>query len=131
MDTVLKIVAGVMVSLILLVVLERGEKHTATLLTLVICCMVATLSTEFLQPIIQLIKQLQRTAEMDSFFLSQLIKAVATAVICEITGTLCTEANYASLGKTLQYVGTSVILYLSIPLITELMELIADLLGGA
>lgn len=131
MDTVFKIVAGVMVSLILLVVLERGEKHIATLLALAICCMAVVLSAEFLQPIIQLIKQLQRTAEMDSFLLSQLIKSVATATICEVTATLCAESGYASLGKTLQYVGTSVILYLSIPLMTELMEMITDLLGGA
>lgn len=131
MDTLFKIVAGIMVSLILLIVLERRDKHIAMLLTLAICCMTVALSAEFLRPIIQLIKQLQRTAEIDAFFLSQLIKTVATAAICEITAALCAESGYASLGKTLQYVGTAVILYLSIPLITALMELITDLLGGA
>ena len=130
MAIIFKLTAAVVVSLVLLIILEKGEKHIAVLLSVAICCMSIAVSAEFLRPIVKLIKQLQRSAEMDGYFLSQLIKAAAAAAICEITAVLCTESGYSSLGKTVQRVGNFVILYLSIPLITALMDLITDILGG-
>lgn len=130
MNIIIKLSAGILVSLVLLLILDKSEKHMALLLAVAVCCSVMAIAADYLQQIIQLVNKLQSISEMDVSVLSQVLKAVAVAVICEITSTLCGEAGYGSLGKVLQFVGTSVILYLSVPLITNLLEIITAMLGG-
>lgn len=130
MDTLFKLCAAVMVALVLLMLLEHREKHIAVLLCVVICCIMITVSVDFLQPIIQLIKRMQRTAALDSTLLALLMKMVAIAVTCEITAMICAESGYGSLGKTLQYSSMIIILHLSIPLFSRLLDTVAELLGG-
>lgn len=130
MDTLFKLCAAVMIALVLLILMEYREKHITVLLCVAICCIVITVSIDFLQPIIQLIKRMQRIAALDSMLLTVLMKVVAIALACEITAMICAESGYGSLGKTLQYSGMIIILYLSIPLFSTLLDTVAELLGG-
>ena len=75
-------------------------------------------------------RQLQRTAALDRYVFDILLKSVAVSVICEIASLICTESGYASLGKVLQNAGIALILYLSLPLFSELLDLVSELLGG-
>lgn len=130
MDIFLKLCAAGLIGLILALFIEKEEKHIAVLMSVVICSMLIAASTEFLQPILKLIRQLQRTAALDSEVLSILLKAVAVSLISEFTCLLCTEAGYSSIGKAIQTTGTMLLLYFALPLFSNLLRLISELLGG-
>lgn len=57
-----------------------------------------------------------------------LLKAVGIGLVSEIAGLVCTDAGNGSLGKTLQMLGSAVILYLSLPIFTAMLELIREIL---
>ena len=57
-----------------------------------------------------------------------LLKAVGIGLVSEIAGLVCTDAGNGSLGKTLQLLGSAVILYLSLPIFTAMLELIREIL---
>ena len=130
MELLFKLSAATLLSLVLLMILERQEKHIAILLCVAVCCMIAAASTEIFQHVIRLLRQLQKTAKLDSDMVSSLLKAATCAILCEITSTVCAEAGYGSIGKMLQLAGVGMILYFSIPFISALLELVTQMLGG-
>ncbi len=130
MDVLFKLCGAALVGVVLLVILEKHEKHMAVLLGVAVCCMIAVCSLEFLRPVVSLVQRLQDTANMDPALLGAVLKAAGTAMVCEITAMVCTEAGYGSLGKSMQLAGVFLILYFSLPLFHALLDLVGELLGG-
>lgn len=130
MNILFKICAAALISLVLMLLVEKQDKHIAALISIAICCILIAGTAEYFRPIISLIRQLQRTADLDSNVFAILLKSVAVSVICEVTSLICTESGYSSLGRVLQNAGIALILYFSLPLFNELLDLVSDLMGG-
>ena len=62
--------------------------------------------------------------------LTILLKVVGTALIAEIVTLVCMDGGNASMGKALQFLAAAVILWLSLPMLTALLELIEEILGN-
>ena len=61
--------------------------------------------------------------------LAILIKALGVGLASEIASMICTDAGNASLTKAIQLLGGAVILYLSVPMFSALMDLIQKIVG--
>ncbi|MBR4109877.1 MAG: hypothetical protein IKK41_06190 [Oscillospiraceae bacterium] len=130
MDVFLKAAAGVLVAVILVLVLMKQGKDLSVLLIVAVCAMVLCAALSYLQPIKDLIIRLQTIGQLDSDTLSILLKAVGIGLIAEVTGLICADAGNAAMGKTLQFLASAVILWLAIPLLNELLELLDTILGA-
>jgi stage III sporulation protein AD len=129
MELYWKGIGAVLVTVILSLSLSKHGKETGLLLVLAVGCMVGCAAMGYLKPVIDFVHQLQNLGQLDSSMLSILLKAVGVGLIGEIATLVCADAGNASLGKTLQLLTTSVILWLSLPLMTQLLELLEQLLG--
>lgn len=123
-------VAAVLLAAVLGLTLAGYGKDMGLLLTLGVCCMVMAASISFLQPVLEFLRQLETLGELDRDLIRVLFKIAGIAFIAEIAGMICTDAGNASLGKAVQLLGTSVILWLSLPVFNALLELIREILGG-
>lgn len=121
--------AGVLLAVILILVLGSHGKEMGSLLALFVCCMVAIIAMSYLKPVVEFIGQLEAIGGLDNSMIETLLKVVGIGVLSEIAALVCSDAGNASLGKAVQLLGTAVILWLSIPLFTALMELIQKILG--
>lgn len=130
MDTFLKATAGILVAIVFYLILSKQNKDISALLTITVCCIIATAAINYLQPIIQFFERLQRLGELNSEMLGILLKAVGIALLGEITALICADAGNAALGKSLQILASAVILWLSVPLFTSLVELVEKILGS-
>ena len=130
MDDIFKLCAAGLISLVLMLLMDKQEKYITVLISIAVCAMLLAASAEFLQPIIRLMRQLQRTAMLETGMFSALLKAVGASVVCEMSSLICMESGYSALGKALQNTAMAVILYFSLPLFSELLDLITELLGG-
>ena len=131
MDVFLKAAAGTLIALILYLILMKTGKEFSLLLTVAVVCMMAGITVVFLQPVIEFIQKLIAVGQFDSDMLEIVLKAVGIGLLAEITGLICTDAGNASLGKILQILASVVILWLSIPLFTSLIDLVEDILVTA
>ena len=129
MNVFIKVIAGVLIALILGIVLEKPGKDLALLLTLTACAMVLIAAVNYLQPVMDFVQRLQVIGKLDSEILESLTKVVGIGLIAEITGLICTDAGNGALGKTLQVLAAVVILWLSIPILNQLLSLIETILG--
>ena len=130
MELFLQATAAVLLAVILFLVLNGHSKELALLLTLAVCCAVIVAAGRFLQPLFEFLDNLQQIGHLDNAYLDTLLKVVGIGFLAEIAALVCSDAGNATLGKSLQMLATCVIFWLSVPLLTSLLELIEDILGG-
>lgn len=129
MELYLRACAAVLLAVILILCLGNKGKDMGTLLALAACCMVAMIAMDYLEPVIDFLNQLESLGGLNSSMISILLKVAGIGIVSEIAALICSDSGNSSLGKTLQMLGSAVILWLSLPLFTMLMELLQNILG--
>ena len=128
MDAVLKVIFGALITVILGLMLRQQGKDVALLLSIAVCCMVIAAGISYLSPVLDFIRQLQENTGIDPQFVRILLKSVGIGLVAEIAGLICTDAGNAALGKTIQILATAVILWLALPLMGALLELVRKIM---
>ena len=123
-----KAVAAVLLAVVLIWTLRRQEM--GVLLGMAVCAMVMVVAMAYLGPVLELVETLQELGGLDEELTSILLKSVGIGLVTEIAGLICDDSGNASLGKSLQLLGTVAILWLSVPLFTSLLELIQEMMAG-
>ena len=129
MDIVFKTVGIAMVALILSQYIGKQNKDIAMLVGLATCCIVVTGAGYYLDSIVSFVKNLQIMANLNKEFIDILLKAVGIGLVCELASLICTDAGNAALGKSIHIMATGAILWISLPLLTSLIDLINTILG--
>ena len=128
MDYIWKSSILALICLILFLILAKKDKDIASIITFAGCCMILIGAISYLKPVVDFLSQLQQLGNLDGSYISVLLKAVGIGLLSEIITLLCGDLGNAGLGKTLQIGASAVILWLSIPLFTQLLELISGIL---
>ena len=126
----LKAVSAVMITVVLTLALGKQGREMAGLLVIIVCCMVVALAMEFWSPVADFLEKLETLGNLSGDMVSTLFKIAGIGILTEVAAQVCSDAGTASLGKTLQLLGSAVILWLSIPMFTSLLDLIQNILGG-
>ena len=129
MDAFLQAVACVMIAVILWIVLSKHGKEYALLLSLGACTLILLMMLRFMEPIVELLGQLQALGDIQPEWLKVMLKAVGIGLITEMGSLICSDTGNAALGKTLHILGTVAVLWLSIPLINSVIGLLQKILG--
>ena len=130
MKQFLLIAAGGMVAVILGLVLGKQNKESAILLTLVAVCMIAAQVLGYLKPVIDFIYDLANMGQLDANLLKIIMKSVGIGLISEIAELVCADSGNAAIGKTIQLLASVTVLWLSLPLMKGLLEMVQRILGG-
>ena len=130
MEIFLKATAGILICAVFCLFLAKQGKDISLLLSILACTMAVIAAITFINPILSFISKLQVLAQWKNDMLKILLKAVGIGLISEVTALICNDAGNAALGKSLQILATCAILWLSLPLITELVELLEKILGA-
>ena len=110
-------------------VMTLGKRDISLALMMAACCMIAAVGITYLEPVMDLLRQLEGMIQMEQGLLSVLLKAAGIGAVAEISSIICTDGGASSLGKTLQFLGSAAILCLSVPLFQSLLSLIQEILG--
>lgn len=121
---------GVLIAVILYLTLGKQGKDLGVVLTLAACCMVLLVGLRYLQPVLELVAQLESIGGLDGEMVEILLKAAGIGFLSEIACLVCVDAGNSALGKSLQILGSGVVLWLSVPLFRGLLELLQQILGG-
>ena len=128
MDDFIKDAGLILIALVLCLVLSVQNKSLSSVLVICACCMVCFSAVGYIKPIIDFVTNLQHIGGLDPQIVGVVIKAVGIGILSEIISLICADAGISSLGKTLQLLSTAIILWLSLPLLNSLMDLIGQIL---
>ncbi|MDO5399791.1 MAG: stage III sporulation AC/AD family protein [Eubacteriales bacterium] len=122
--------AAVLLAVILALVLDRQQKDLSALLTTAVCALVGAILVSYLEPVVDLLYELEAAGDVRDNFLGSLLKAAGIGLTAELAGQICADAGKASLGKALQMLGSAAILSLSVPVFRSMFAMIQQILGG-
>ena len=129
MEIFWKSVGASLIALILGMILAKRSPDAATVLTLLVCCMLLGVAVRFLSPIVDYMHTLSSLGNIDRDNLEILMKATALGIISQISAMLCVDAGNSALGKGIEIMAVCAILWVSLPLLSELVELISEVVG--
>lgn len=125
-----KAAAMILISMILGLTIGQQERDMAILLVLTAVSITAALILRILEPVLDLMRKLEAMGNLQNDLLDNLIRSVGIALAAEIISTLCTDSGFSSLGKSIQLLGSAVILSLSVPLLNTLVVMFRNILGN-
>ena len=121
--------AAALIGLILSLVISKQSKDMSLLLTLAVCILVCLGALEFLEPVTELLRELRRLGGLDSEAVSILMKAALIGLLSELMGLICADVGEGALGKALQILSNAAVLWLSIPLLRQLITMVGEVLA--
>ena len=128
MEKFVQAVGLILLTVILALSLRKNNPEFAILLSLAACCITALAMLGALQEVLAFLQRLQQIGQLDVEMVSILFKVVGIALITEIASSICTDCGNVGMGKMLQLLSGVVILGLSIPMLTKLMDLVETIL---
>ena len=123
-----KTAAAVLVSLVLYLVLLRQNKDISVLFSIAVCCMVAVVAFTYFSQVLDFLKDLQVVGDLDAELTVILLRSVGIGLLGELIGVLCTDAGNATMGKVFQLLSVVMVLWVSLPVLRSVFELIEDVL---
>lgn len=129
MDIILKTIGITMITVILCLFFGKQNKDISILLAMAACCIVFCAAGYYLESVLSFVNQLKVIGNLNGSFLEILLKAVGIGLICEVSALICADAGNSALGKTIHIVAAGAILWISLPLLSSLLELMDKILS--
>lgn len=129
MEVFFKATAAVLLTAVAGLVLAKQNKDISALLTILVCCMVASTAMGFLESILAFFDELEALIQLDDGLLEIMLKIVGIGIVGELAAMICSDAGNAALGKALQLLSGILVLWLALPLLQTMLELINGILG--
>ena len=129
MGEYLRFAAAALIGLILVLVVGRQSRDLGMLLSLAVCVLLALGAMEFLEPVMELLNELKRLGELDGGAVGILLRCAGIGIVSELAGLLCADAGEGAMGKALQICANAAILWLSLPLLRQVLTMIGEVLA--
>lgn len=119
----------VLIGVILALVIGKQSKDMSLLLTLGICVMVSLAALSLLEPVMEFLARLRRLGSISSEALSIALKSAGIGLLSELICMVCEDAGERAMGKAAELLSSAAILWLSLPLLETILELIEGVLS--
>ena len=130
MEQLWKALCLVLLAVVLCVLLRQYHGVTALLLSMAAGVAVLSLSVRFFEPILEVARELRRLSGLSDAVTAPLMKIAGMAILTQCAGGICDDAGEKALARTVQVAGSACAVYLSLPLLRAVLQLLRELLGG-
>ena len=125
---IVKIIGIGLVSLILIVIIKQYKPEFALYVSLGAGIIIILLVLDKLLGIIQLLTTLSQKAGINATYLSILLKITGIAILTEFGVSICKDAGETAVANKIEFGGKIIIISISIPIISALLEVIMQLI---
>ena len=125
---IIKIIGIGLVSLIIIILLKQYKPEFAMYISLLAGILIITLIIDNLTGIVSLIQSISDKANINSQFLSLLIKITGIAFLSEFAVSLCKDSGEGAIASKIELGSKIIIISMSIPIISSLLEIILEIL---
>ena len=128
MDIYLRLVAGILIAAILTMVLKKQERDIAVLLSLTVCTIVVISISAYLGEMVSVVWQLSEISGIDESWIRMILKILGIGLLSQISASICSESGNQSLSQIIQILTNVVILWLCMPLLEQILNLLRTVL---
>lgn len=128
MTDVIRIIGIGLLALIIIVILKQYKPEFAIYVSMIAGVLILVLSIQKLTGIINLLQSLANKTYINKRFLSILLKITGIAFITEFAVSICSDAGEKAIASKIEIGSKVIIIAMSIPIITSLLELVIEIL---
>ena len=128
MADISKIIGIGLIGLIIIVILKQYKPELAIYVSIIAGVLILVFAIEELTGIINLLQSISNKTNINSSFLKILLKITGITFITEFAVSICSDAGEKAIASKIEIGSKVVIITMSIPIITSLLELVLEIL---
>ena len=128
MADISKIIGIGLIGLIIIVILKQYKPELAIYVSIIAGVLILVFAIEKLTGIINLLQSISNKTNINSSFLKILLKITGITFITEFAVSICSDAGEKSIASKIEIGSKVIIITMSIPIITSLLELVLEIL---
>ena len=128
MGEVIKIIGIGMISLTIIIIIKQYRPEFAVYVSIISGILIVILSLQKMGEIVTLIKSISDKAGINGEFLKIILKITGIAILAEFAVSICKDSGESSIASKIEMGSKVVIISMSIPVISSLLELMLNIL---
>lgn len=128
MEEIIKIIGIGLIGLVIIIILKQYRPEYTIYVSIVVGVLILFLAMEKLSGIINLLQTISNKTYINKQFLGILLKITGIAIITEFAVSICTDAGEKAIASKIEIGSKVIIIAISIPIISSLLELILNIL---
>jgi len=128
MDEIIKIIGIGLIALVIVVILKQYRPEYTIYVSIIAGVLILFLAMEKLSGIINLLQSISDKTYINKQFLGILLKITGIAIITEFAVSICADAGEKAIASKIEIGSKVIIIAMSIPIISSLLELIIEIL---
>ena len=128
MEEIIKILGIGLISLVIAIILKQYRPEYAIYVSIIAGILILFLAMDKLSGIINLLQSISDKTYINKQFLGILLKITGIAIITEFAVSICSDAGEKAIATKIEIGSKVIIIAISIPIISSLLELIIEIL---
>lgn len=128
MDEIIKIIGIGLIALVIAIILKQYRPEYTIYVSIIAGVLILVLAMEKFSGIINLLKSISNKTYINKQFLGILLKITGIAIITEFAVSICSDAGEKAIASKIEIGSKVIIVAMSIPIISSLLELIIEIL---
>lgn len=125
---VIKIIGIGLTALIIIIILKQYKPEFSVYISIITGVIILFMLMDKLSGVINLLKNITSKTGTGSSFLKILLKITGIAILTEFATSICRDSGETAIASKIDLGGKIIIISISIPIITALLELIINIL---
>ena len=128
MEEIIKIIGIGLTALVIIIILKQYKPEYAIYVSIIAGILILFFAMEKISGIVNLLQSISDKTYINKTFLSILLKITGIAFITEFAVSICSDAGEKAIASKIEIGSKVIIVTMSIPIITSLLELIIEIL---
>lgn len=128
MEEIIKIIGIGLVALVIIIILKQYKPEYAIYVSIIAGILILFFAIEKLTGIIGLLQSISNKTYINQQFLGILLKITGIAFLTEFAVSVCSDAGEKAIASKIEIGSKVIIITMSMPIITSLLELIMEIL---
>ena len=129
MDMIFTIGAFSMVAAVAALLVRQQTSALGLVLSLAACVLILSLGVQALGPILDLLRRIRELSGVQMEASAPILKVIGIGILTKLSEAVCSDAGETSIGKAVTMAGTLLAVYVSLPLLSSVLDLLEEMLA--
>ena len=125
----LKVAIIAVMAVFLALPLKNSKPEFSTIIIVSGCLLILGCAVSKISSIVDVVVSIKKYIGDEAVYLGILMKIIAITYIAEFGASICRDSGYSAIGNQVEFFGKIMILAVSMPIITTLLETISSIMG--
>ncbi len=128
MEEIIKIIGIGLTGLVIIVILKQYRPEYAIYVSIIAGVLILFLAMQKISGVINLLQSISEKTYINKNFLGILLKITGIAILTEFAVSICSDAGEKAIASKIEIGSKVIIIAMSLPIITSLLELVIKIL---